>query len=527
MVPTEKSGHRAGGETVVANSGSLLDCLAERVRTQPDSTALIGDGEHVTYAELGSMALAAHARIEALRLPPGPVAVHAVKSTRTVALIIACMLARRPFLLPSAELGATTLETLLAQAGCADVLTADPVGDIPGQRVHHVDCVSPTDRAGADQGAPADGDITFMLTTSGSTGLPKIVPLHAGAVDRFTDWAAQRFDIRPGTVVLNYAPLNFDLCLLDIWAVLKAGGTSVLVPQERATNGRYLAELVRSNRVEVVQSVPMLYRLLADGSGRTPFSSVRRVIVTGDKIQPRLLGELPTLFPRAGIYNLYGCTETNDSFLFEVGGRFHSESDRAAELPIGQPLPGVDAVVVDEDGAVLEGPGTGELLVHTPFQTTGYLVPVPGPDRFVTLGQHGAGENPESEGRRYFRSGDLVRRDDRGVFTLLGRNDFQVKVRGTRVNLEEIEHVFLDHGLVAEAAVIGVPDDVAGLRIHAVVRGTGPGSVDGLALREHCRLRLPRAAIPATIRVVDDPLPTTSTGKIDRQAIGRYLLNRT
>jgi acyl-coenzyme A synthetase/AMP-(fatty) acid ligase len=501
----------------VTNSSSLLDCLAERVRTQPGSTALVGVEQVVSYAELGSMALAAHARIEALDLPAGPVAVHAVKSTRTIALIIACMLARRPFLLPSAELGPTTLATLLDQAGCVDVLTAEPSADIVGRRVHHVDCESPTDRAGADQGSPADGDISFMLTTSGSTGLPKIVPLSCGAVDRFTDWAAGQFDIRPGTVVLNYAPLNFDLCLLDIWATLKAGGTSVLVPHDRATNGRYLAELVRAQGVEVIQSVPMLYRLLVDGSGLAPFASVRRVIVTGDKIQPRLLGELPTLFPRAGVYNLYGCTETNDSFLFEVGGRFHNRSDPAAGLPIGLPLPGVDAVVVDEDNAVVDGPGTGELLVHTPFQTTGYLVPPVGPDRFVRLG----------DDRRYLRSGDLVRRDDRGVFTLLGRNDFQVKVRGTRVNLEEIEHVFLDHGLVAEAAVIGLPDDVAGLRIHAVVRGRGPGSLDGLTLREHCRLRLPRAAIPTTIRIVDEPLPITSTGKIDRKAIGRYLLNGT
>ena len=504
----------------MANSSSFLECFAERVRTQPGAIALVENGEPVTYVELNAMQRAAHARITALGLPDGPVAVHAVKSARTIALVIACMRARRPFLLPSAELGATTLETLLTQAGCADVLTADEAKGIPGERVHHIDCVSPV-AAAPDQGVPADGDVTFMLTTSGSTGLPKIVPLHAGAVDRFTDWAAQQFDLRPGVVVLNYAPLNFDLCLLDIWATLKAGGTAVLVPHERATNGKYLAELVRANRVEVVQSVPMLYRLLADAAGETPFASVRKVIVTGDKIQPRLLGELPTLFPRAGIYNLYGCTETNDSFLFEVGGRFHRESDPAADLPIGHPLPGVDAVVLAEDGTVVEGPGMGELLVHTPFQTNGYLVAVNGPDRFVPLDANGS----NGDGRRYFRSGDLVRRDDRGVFTLLGRNDFQVKIRGTRVNLEEIEHVFLDHGLVAEAAVIGMPDDIAGIRVHAVVRCTESNAVDSLALREHCRLRLPRAAIPATIRIVDEPLPTTSTGKIDRRAIGRTLLN--
>ena len=77
-----------------------------------------------------------------------------------------------------------------------------------------------------------------MLTTSGSTGLPKIVPLPAGGVDRFTDWAAEQFDIGPGTVVANYAPLNFDLCLLDIWTTLKHGGCVALVDQDRATQRR-------------------------------------------------------------------------------------------------------------------------------------------------------------------------------------------------------------------------------------------------------------------------------------------------
>ena len=448
----------------------------------------------------------------------------------TLALIAACMMAGRPFLLPSTALGPRSLGAMLDRAGCHSLLAAVPADGGSGIRVHPVDFRSeagpgvpqtaepdgqPTTAPTAD-GQPtmaASANVSFMLTTSGSTGLPKIVPLTAGAVDRFTDWAATHFRISSGTRVLSYAPLSFDLCLLDIWATLKVGGTVVLVDQDRATDGRYLAELVRAERVQVVQSVPMFYRLIADAHPGQPFASIEQLIVTGDKIPAQLLGQLPTLFPHARIYNVYGSTETNDSFLHEVVG----VADVADDLPIGRPIAGVDTLVVDGDGAVLDGPAEGELLVRTPFQTAGYLDPAANAGKFVAIGD---GTQP------YFRTGDLVRRDTHGVYTLLGRNDFQVKVRGTRVNLAEVEHVILGHSAVLEAAVVGVPDEATGTRIHAVVRRSAPGSPDSLTLRERCRLQLPRAAIPTTISLVDSPLPTTSTGKVDRQTLIRTVLDR-
>jgi acyl-coenzyme A synthetase/AMP-(fatty) acid ligase len=475
---------------------ALLHCLADRIRTQPEATALVAGDEHVTYATLGGMALAARAEIEALRLPPGPIAIYAAKSVRTIGLLIGSLLAHKAIVLVSTELGPDDLDTLLNRIGCTDLLTAEPVG-----RGHHVDCASRGERPAADHRVCADDDVTFLLATSGTTGPPKVVPLTVGAVDRYTDATAARYDIRPGTIVLNHSPLHSVLSLLEVWTTLKAGGTSVLVPRDRHADGPYLTELVRANGVEVLQGVPLLYRLLACHD--TPFTSVRRAIVTGDRIQAPLLGALSARFPRAGIYNVYGCTETNSSFLHEVGAE-------CTALPIGTPLPGVSAVLVDSDGTVVTGPGSGELWVHTPFQAAGYLAPTGTSAGFVRL----AGDP-----RRYFRSGDVVRRDSHGVHTLLGRDDRHVRVRGMPVNLTEIEDVFLDHGRVAEAVVVGVPDSSAGLRIHAVVRGTGPGSVDGLSLRAHCRLRLPHAAIPATIRVVDDPLPTTDIGKVDRRAV--------
>lgn len=497
----------------MAHPCSLLGRLAEHVRDRPDATALILGDERVSYAELDAMATTALAGIEELGLPAGPVAVHAAKTPRTIALLIACLRARLPFLLPSAELGATTLNILLRQADCGDLLTAEAVGETADCRVHKIDCAvsdGPVDR---DRGAAAtsDGAVSFMLTTSGSTGVPKIVPLTVGAVDRFTDWAVEQFGIGPGTRVLNYAPLNFDLCLLDIWATLKAGGTAVLVAADRSTNGRHLVDLVRANEIGVVQSVSMLFHLMNDSWDGEPFPEVDHVVLTGDKVSVRLVSDLPRMFPAARFWNLYGCTETNDSLMHEI------DPSAGSEVPAGRPLPGVDALVVDADGSVLTGPASGELFVRTPFQTTEYLVPTEGGSRFV-----------EVDGRpgRYFRSGDLVRRDADGVFTLLGRNDFQVKVRGSRVNLEEIELIILEHEDVVEVAVVGVPDDVAGTRIHAVVRGREPGAPNGLVLRDHCRRRLPRVAIPAAIQTTGNPLPRTPTGKLDRQEIRWSVLNR-
>ncbi|MEU4449370.1 AMP-binding protein [Actinosynnema sp. NPDC050801] len=450
--------------------GSIVAALGRHARERPGAIALVHGDRRVGYQELSGLPVAVDG-----------VVVPALKTPETVALIAAHLAARRPFLLVSPELGEDTAAVLR----------------------EHMATWTP------------DEDVSFVLTTSGSTGVPKVVPLGFDAVERFTDWAVAQFGIGPGTAVLNYAPFTFDLCLLDVWATLKAGGTAVLVDPKRATDAKHVASLLRDNGVEVVQAVPMLFRLLLDAWDGTPFDRVRHVVLTGDKTSAPLLIRLPGMFPTAAIHNVYGCTETNDSFLHTVPPGEPPPRD----LPIGRPLPGVDALIAPDGGETpftVDGtPATGELLVRTPFQTTGYLDPADSAGRFTRV--------PGRTGT-YFRSGDIVRRDADGVHHLLGRNDFQVKVRGTRINLEEVERVLLDHDAVLEAAVVGLPDDLAGTRLHAVVRGVG---LDGLALRAHCRRRLPRVAIPSGLHVVHEPLPRTSTGKVDRQRIRRTALEGT
>jgi acyl-coenzyme A synthetase/AMP-(fatty) acid ligase len=492
----------------------LAEHFAAHAEREPAAPALIWDGEKISYGELRSMMADSLSELEAARLPEDrPVGIRAKKSPEAIGLVLAALKARRPFLLPSIELASETLAKLFAQAGTSDVLS--PHGPRSQSAASLRALVEEEHRAEDTESEwppPGGGqDTTFMLTTSGSTGLPKIVPLTAAGVDAFTDWAAEQFEIRPGSVVANYAPLNFDLCLLDIWTTLKHGACVALVDQDRATQGAYLADLVNDTGISVLQAVPMLYRLLLDvhrEDGRT-FESVRHVITTGDKIPVSTLAELPSLFPNSRFYNIYGCTETNDSLMHEFVGL---ADGRVPEVvPVGQPLPGVTARVQGENGEALEGTGTGELLVWTPFQTRGYLKSELNADKFVSVS--------DDRDRTYYRTGDIVRRHEDGTLTLEGRGDFYVKVRGVRVSTQVVEQAIQDHPAVVEVAVVAVADEMAGSRLCAVIRREPDAKLNSLSLRQHLATRLARTEMPSTIEFVEDSLPTTSTGKIDRKSI--------
>lgn len=473
---------------------SFVAALERHARQRPAAPALAADDRIVGYGELFAQAVdfQAQLEIEAAQL----VCIRAHRSAASIALILANLIGGRPVLLASPELGETALELLATRAGAGYILAVED-GALS---------VRPAVPGSPD--GPVAPDAGLLLTTSGSTGMPKVVPLPVAAVDRFIAWATERFEIRPGHRILSYAPLNFDLSLLEVWTTLHTGACAVLVDQDRAADGGYLRRLITEHEVHLVQGVPLLYRLLHDPAGEPAAWSAgaAHVISTGDALPATLLAALPERFPKARLYNVYGCTETNDSFLYEI------PADAATPLPLGEPITGVRAYLAGPDGQALDGPGTGELVVHTPFQTAGYLDPQVGVGRFL---ERADADRP----RTYYRSGDLVRRDADGTLMLVGRSDFQVKVRGVRVNVAEVEEVILAHENVVEAAVVALLDEVAGNRLYALVR-RAPGTKTGsLALRAHCARHLVRTAIPTDMRVVDTPLPKGPTGKVDRGVI--------
>ncbi|MFE4519490.1 AMP-binding protein [Kitasatospora sp. NPDC056783] len=479
----------------------LTETVVAHGDERPHHIALHFNDQAVTYGRLADLTLGLRGHLSQLNLPAGStVCVPAHKTPQTIALLLAVFQEGHIALAPSPDLGSDALQRLAHQARVSHLLTATADGALTATPVR-------AEEGAAEGFAVADPERTrLLLTTSGSTGTPKIVPIETAGFDAFADWAVDEFALTPDETALSYAPLNFDLALLDIWTFLRLGASVVLVEQQRATDPAYLAGLAARHRVSFVQGVPMMYRLLLEQGGS--FASVRHAIFTGDRMPADLLRRVAPGFPRAAFHNVFGCTETNDSFIHHVDPNAFD-----GPMPIGLPIDGTDALVVDADGRPLAAAGTGELLVSTPFQTGGYLRRDLNDAVFTQL-----------EGRVFYRTGDIVTRTTDGLYFLEGRADWHVKVRGVRTNLQEVENVIAAHPDIAEAVVVPLPDPQAGVRLHAHVTRRRGSELTSLRLRSHLGRQLPRHAIPASVHLTAAPLPRTSTGKPDRNLIKQTLM---
>lgn len=480
-------------------STHLADSVAVHSRVRADRIALSSHRRTVSYEQLGDLTHELRAQIARMGLPAGStVCVPAHKTPETIALLLAVFHEGLIALAPSPDLGIAARTRLAQQARASHTLTAAPE---PDAEVALTAEPVEADEAEAEGFDRADaGRTRLLLTTSGSTGTPKIVPIPTAGFDAFADWATAEFQLDGEDVALSYAPLNFDLALLDVWTFLRLGAQVILVDKDRATEAPYLRSLVADHGATFVQGVPMLHRLLVQDAPE--YAPVRHVITTGDALAPELLRPMSGAFPNARFHNVFGCTETNDSFL-------HTIDPRAGTAPpIGRPLAGVRALVVGADGEPVTGAGSGELLVSTPFQTAGYLRSALNEQAFTVQG-----------GQEYYRTGDIVTRTEEGLYRLEGRADWQVKVRGVRTNLQEVETVVASHPDVAEAVVVALPDEQTGVRLHAHVTRRPATALTGLRLRTHVSRHLPRHAIPSSVHVTESPLPRTSTGKPDRNLI--------
>jgi acyl-coenzyme A synthetase/AMP-(fatty) acid ligase len=465
-------------------------------RQNRNEVALVWRGHRFSYDSFRQLIDRKQQALAGLSLPSGrPVAVEADKSPGTLALIHALRTQEVPVLILPRGLGAEIRPEVAARAG-ASIELVDGAAGIERRELKIGDSTVPEVASRA----------AFILTTSGSTGIPKGVCLPESALTRFSAWARRMFDIGPGTRVLSYAPLNFDLHLLEVWATLDAGGTVVLVDTETAADPTALQRLVAEALPHVLEGVPLLYQHLASSS-LGALREVRHLIVTGESTPQVLRVALAAHCPGAMFHNVYGSTETNDSFVFSCGS---TDFASLVRLPIGRAIDDTEFRVVDDSGADLTTAGEGELHTSTAFAALGYTDP--------SLTEAAFYQRSDTAGRIhwFYRTGDMVTRDSDGVLSLAGRRDYIVKVRGVRTNLKDVEQAIESHPdvICAVACVIIEDDGVA--RIYAVLEAST--TLSTLVLRQHLSLHLPRTAIPSRFFVSDRPLPRTTTGKPDRKA---------
>ncbi|MFJ9952084.1 amino acid adenylation domain-containing protein [Kitasatospora sp. NPDC091207] len=349
-------------------------------------------------------------------------------------------------------------------------------------------------------------NLAYVTYTSGSTGRPKGVQVTHRAVVRLVH-DPNYADLDPGQVLLLHAPLAFDASTLEVWGALGNGARLAVCPPG-ATTAAELAEVIRRHRVTLLWLTAGLFQHMVETEPEV-LAEVRQVLAGGDALSPAHVRT--AVGHGVALTNGYGPTECT-TFSTALRGVTAADADRG--VPIGVPITDTRVLVVDDDLDPVPFGVAGELLVGGAGLARGYLGrPDLTADRFVP---DPSGTDP---GARFYRTGDIVRRDPDGTLSFVGRRDNQVKIRGHRVELAEVEAMIGGLAPVrsAAAAVHPGPDGHKRL-VGYVVLEPGTGPLDVAVLREQLRRRVPDYLVPGAW--VELPaLPLTAHGKIDRAAL--------
>ncbi|MFF8393077.1 amino acid adenylation domain-containing protein [Streptomyces sp. NPDC016172] len=348
------------------------------------------------------------------------------------------------------------------------------------------------------------GDAAYVLYTSGSTGQPKgAVNTHAGLANRLR-WHAAEYPLGSTDRVLQKTPVSFDVSVWELFLPLVVGATLVHAKPDGHRDPGYLHQILDEQRITICHFVPsMLAVFLEWPSG--PHPHLLRVVCSGEELTPALARAFFDRLPETDLLNLYGPTEA----AVDVSAHRVTRPVPPGRIPIGTAVPGVELHVLDK---WLEPQPTGvpgELYIGGVQLARGYHGrPELTADKFIP--------HPFAPGERLYATGDKARKLPGGELEYLGRLDFQVKVRGQRVEPAEIEAVLLAHPDVT-GAVVTVPTDTQG-ELFLVAYAVCSRQVDPTELRTHLAERLPASMVPTVLRLLD-AMPTTVNGKIDRAAL--------
>ena len=468
---------------------TLPELLADAAR-DPHAVALISDDESVTYGELDRRSnMLAHTLIDAGAAPGSVVAAAVARSVDSVVALWAIAKTGAAFLPVDPDYPRARIEHMLGDSGVR--IGVASAGHTLPDTVTWVSPHGAGDPAPLTRAVPHLDDAAYLIYTSGSTGLPKgVVVTHRG-LGAFVAEQQLRYRVRPGDRIAAFASPSFDASLLEMFMAFGGGATLVLIPTD-VYGGTELADHL----------APVTHLFLTPAALATVdparLDRTRVVIVGGEACEPALVQRWA---PGREMFNAYGPTEST------IMATHFGPMVAGNRVRIGSPVLGTGAVVLDARLRPVPTGVPGELYVHGAGLARGYHDrPALTAARFVA--------NPFAPGRLY-RTGVLVRWTGARQLDDLGRTDFQVKVRGHRIELPEIDAVLTGHRDVA--AAVTVPHPATGTVVSYVVPAadTALGSAE---LTEHLAQSLPAYMVPSAITLVPE-FPLTGAGKIDTRAL--------
>lgn len=512
---------------------NLYRLLMESAATTPGRPAVIETDEsgalhETSYRSLDLLAQEYAAVLDGLALDVGDrVVVEADTSAASVAMLLACSMLGLPFVPVSPHTPDARLLSILASVGPALHARADGLarragaGTGTGGSAHFgpgglVVEARPAATVRRRRNVLAT-DTAYIVFTSGSTGRPKGVVMSHRAIVTFFRAMLEDGLAGPGDRVASTSPLHFDFALFGIGVALSSGAALVPVRREDLGSPRRMVGVLRDAGVTQVHGVPSLWRpvLRHDPDLLKELEQLRSVVFAGEEFPAPELRRLQEMLPGARLINGYGATESMAASFTEVPDPLPAGQER---LSIGRAHAGAEMTLVDERGEVVTRPGqVGEIYLRSPSLFTGYwndprataavLVPDPVEPR---------------HGQLVLRTGDLGRLGAAGELFFMGRSDFQVQIRGNRVELGEIEGTLTRFPAVTAAAALLVPRAEDQVLTAAVVLDGSEADFDAGAALAFCARELPAYMVPRSIRVVPE-LPLTENGKVDRALLTREL----
>ncbi|WP_020104825.1 non-ribosomal peptide synthetase [Nocardia sp. 348MFTsu5.1] len=488
-----------------SNTG-VLQLIRDAAARTPDAVAITSDERVMRYGELIDEADRLADRLRRRGVGAGDrVALLLPRTPALVVALLATLAAGAAYVPLDPRFPADRLEYMLGHSDPRSILTTtDCAAVLSGHQLERTmvldapDAIGSPRRSGVVSRTP--DSTAYVIYTSGSTGLPKGVAISDRAMANLVRDMSTRFDFGPQTVMLAVTTISFDIAVLELFSPLISGGSVVLAGNSEIQDPHALARWIDSAGVNVMQATPALWAgLLTVG----PALDLRGVVVlVGGEPLPESVAEALGAAARS-VWNMYGPTETTVwSTLAKVTS--------GADITVGRPIANTGAYVLDRGLHPVPVGAIGELYLAGDGVATGYFGQADlTASRFVA--------DPHQQGRRMYRTGDLARWRTDGRLDCLGRTDDQVKVRGFRVELGDIE--------TAVAKVAGVDRCVArvvptatGDRLVAYIRRSAGAQVDKARIREDLRLTLPEYMIPAAVLAVD-AFPQTPNGKLDRKAL--------
>lgn len=502
----------------IGHSFTVQELFLQQVYTDPGHVAITYEDTTLTYRQVGSKTSQLAGYLQKHGCGKGSlVGVYMERSIEMVLAIIGILRAGAAYVPLEPSLPVKRLNYIIKNTGLAHILTTSAHrerlsidGNTALTSIDSADWSKFDYYSCAAKGTHSLSDIAYVIYTSGSTGEPKGVAVSHRALQNRIEWMDRQYGMSKHDKVLQKTPFSFDVSVWEFLWPLSVGGQLVIAKPEGHKDPRYLIELIESQGITKLHFVPSMLGIMLKHSKVERCSSLRQVFCSGEALTPKQVNDFFSALPGTELHNLYGPTEAAIDVSY-----WHCSPNSENLVPIGQAIQNTHLLVLNKNLELMPVGVIGELYISGIGLAEGYLnKPDLTESAFITNPYYKKGDLTSS--RKLYKTGDLVRYLADGNLEYIGRNDSQVKIRGQRIELSEIESALLEHSGVEEAKILLLGENKDVLAAYIIMSDNCAEATKDV--ETFIRELLPVYMVPNRFIPLSS-WPLTSNGKIDTKQL--------